>query len=77
MNNYKNYALDNQHKCCQLERKAQCESWEFYQEQQLLQRGREDGQYMCDFGKRGVHCNQGPIFTEGCCWPYEVIRCYW
>ena len=35
--------------------------------EKLLQRGRGEGKYICDFGKEGSTCNQACIFPEGFC----------
>ena len=35
--------------------------------EKLLQRGRGEGEYICDFGKEGSTCNQACIFPEGFC----------
>ena len=33
----------------------------------LLQRGRGEGQYICDFGEGGVHAIKYIYFTDGFC----------
>lgn len=35
--------------------------------EKLFQRGRGEGEYICDFGKEGSTCNQACIFPEGFC----------
>ena len=35
--------------------------------EKLLQRGRGEGQYLCDFGEGGVHAIQHIFFAEGFC----------
>ena len=34
--------------------------------EKLLQRGRGEGEYICDFGKEGSTCNQACIFPDFC-----------
>ena len=41
--------------------------------EKLLQRGRGEGKYICDFGKEGSTCNQACIFPEGFCWSQGTV----
>ena len=40
--------------------------------EKLFQRGRGEGQYLCDFGKKGVYAIKQVYFLESVCWSHKV-----